>query len=285
MFLPPEPWPLPLRVIVLAAQRRGTLDPLARRFAVTHKCLVPIGNRALIAHVVAMLSDHPQVSNIAVSVEEAAFPEIRGALACVGHCGQVQLVASQDNITDSVAAAAIDHEGPLIVTTADNVLLDPRSIDAVLGRLLCSEAVVAMTTREAVLATHADGQRRFYQFADGAYSNCNLYGLGSRQALSAAETFRAGGQFAKRAYRIVQAFGILNLLLFRLGLLTLGGAFARISRRLGLRVVPVVLDEGSQAIDVDNDRTYAVAEHLLGAREAASLQDGIPQLIPSLGGP
>ncbi len=30
-----------------------------------------------------------------------------------------------------------------------------------------------------------------------------------------------------------------------------------------MRIAPVVLEDGTQAIDVDNDRTYAIAETLL----------------------
>ena len=251
MFLPPEPWPQPLRVIVLAAQRRGIADPLAERFGVSHKCLVPIAGRPLIAHVIATLQRHPSVGEIIVSVEPAAFAAITGALP-----------APPAN-SPPVRFAAAWHEGPLLITTADNVLLTCESIDAVLAGLKCSDAVVAMTTRKAVLAAHPEGQRRFYELRCGAYSNCNLYGLAGSQALAAAEAFRSGGRFAKNAGRIVRAFGLTNLILLRLRLISLQGGLARISRRLGVRIAPVVLADGSQAIDVDNDRTYAVVDTLL----------------------
>lgn len=266
MFLPPEPWPLPLRVIVLAAQRPGAIDPLAERFGVSHKCLVPIVGKPLIAHVIAALQGHKRVGEIVISVETAAFAAINVALPPPCADGPpVRCATAWDTITDSVAAAAAGHEGPLLITTADNVLLAHESIDAVLDGLKSSDAVVAMTTREAVFATHPAGQRRFYEFRCGAYSNCNLYGLASAEALAAAEAFRAGGRFAKNAWRIVRAFGPVNLVLLRLKLVTLRGGLARVSRRLGVRIAPVVLADGTQAIDVDNDRTYAVAEGLLRA--------------------
>ena len=68
----------------------------------------------------------------------------------------------------------------------------------------CSPAttrVVALARKEDVLSAHPQGQRRFYRFRDGAFSNCNLYGL-SRRGLALAETFREGGQFAKNPMRI-----------------------------------------------------------------------------------
>jgi GTP:adenosylcobinamide-phosphate guanylyltransferase len=264
MFLPPEPWPLPLRVIVLAAQRPGAADPLAERFAVSHKCLVPIGGQPLIAHVIATLQRHPSIGEIIISVEPTAFGAIGEALPPSPANGPpVRFAAAWDTITDSVGVAAAGHEGPLLITTADNVLLAQDSIDAVLAGLKGNDAVVAMTTREAVLAANPEGQRRFYEFRCGAYSNCNLYGLAGSEALKAAEAFRSGGRFAKNAGRIVRAFSLTNLILLRLRIITLQSGLARISRRLGVRIAPVVLADGSQAIDVDNDRTYAIAETLL----------------------
>ena len=277
MFLPPEPWPLPLRVIVLAAQRPGAVDPLAERFGVSHKCLVPIAGRPLITHVIALLQGHERVGEIVVSIETPAFAAIAGALPPPRADGPaVRCATAWDTITDSVAAAAAGHEGPLLITTADNVLLAHESIDAVLDGLKSSDAVVAMTTREAVFAAHPAGQQRFYEFRCGAYSNCNLYGLASAEALAAAEAFRSGGRFAKNAWRIVRAFGPVNLLLLRLKLVTLRGGLARVSRRLGVRIAPVVLADGTQAIDVDNDRTHAVAEALLRAAARRGNNPAIP---------
>lgn len=264
MFLPPEPWPLPLRVIVLAAQRPGALDPLAQCHGVSHKCLVPIAGRPLIAHVVAALRRHDRVGEIVISIEHSAFAAVKTALPpAPGNRPSVRCATAWETITDSVKAAAAGHEGPLLITTADNVMLSRDSIEAVIDGLKSSDAVIAMTTREAVLAAHPEGQRRFYEFQCGAYSNCNLYGLASNDALGAAEAFRGGGRFAKNAWRIVRAFGPVNLILLRLKLITLRSGLARISRRMGVRIAPVVLGDGTQAIDVDNERTHAIAEMLL----------------------
>lgn len=264
MSLPPEPWSMPVRVVILAGQRRGVAEPLAERAGVSHKCLVPIAGQPLLMHVVRTARGHPSVSSVVVSIEEKGFAGVRKALGAASQA--VELVAAADNIADSVNAAAENHPGPIIVTTADNVLLRPDSLDAVLTGLKGSDAIVAMAPREAVLAAHPVGQRRFYEFSDGGYSNCNLYGLNSRSALAAAESFRSGGQFAKNVWRIAKTFGLINLLLLRFRLVSLDRAFRRISKRIGLRVSPIVLLDGSQAIDVDNGRTFAIAEDILRNR-------------------
>jgi len=180
----------------------------------------------------------------------------------------VRFVASADNLADSIYAAAEGAEPPLIITTADNVLLTPAAVRQVAARLAAGEdGVVALARREDVLAAHPQGQRRFYRLRDGQFSNCNLYGL-SRRGLILAETFREGGQFAKHPLRIGRAFGFLNLLLLRYGLVTLERGMKRLGRRFGMTMSAVVLADGAHAIDVDNRRTYDIAAGLIEKRAA-----------------
>src|SRR5690606_13038443 len=102
----------------------------------------------------------------------------------------VRFVPSAANIADSVYAGAEGTDGPVVVTTADNVLLTGAAVARTAGRLAAGDDVVIAVAREAdVRAAHPDGQRRFYKFADSGYSNCNLYGL-SPAGLRTAEAFR-----------------------------------------------------------------------------------------------
>lgn len=256
--------PRTIRVIVLAAERKGVANPLALRFASSHKCLIPVRGRPLIQYVLETLLRHGEIASVVVSIEKGAMAPVREVLP-PARPGQppIHLAAAADSIADSVIAAAKGHDGPIIITTADNALLQPASIDALHTALRRHDVAIAMARKEAVLAAHPEGQRRFYRFRDGEYSNCNLYGLAGAAAIGAAEIFRGGGQFAKNARRIVDAFGLLNLILLRARLIDLSSGLRRISRRIGLDIAPVVLTDGSQAIDVDNDRTYAIVEHLL----------------------
>jgi len=253
-------------VVVLAAQRGGRLDPLAAEAGVSHKCLLPIGGRPLLAHVLAALAEVEGLGRVHISVEPGAEAMLAPIAAASGL--PVRFVASADNLADSIYAAAERAEPPLIITTADNVLLTPAAVRQVAARLAAGDdGVVALARREDVLAAHPQGQRRFYRLRDGQFSNCNLYGL-SRRGLILAETFREGGQFAKHPLRIGRAFGFLNLLLLRYGLVTLERGMKRLGRRFGMTMSAVVLADGAHAIDVDNRRTYDIAAMLLDRRAA-----------------
>jgi GTP:adenosylcobinamide-phosphate guanylyltransferase len=253
-------------IIVLAAQRGGRLDPLAAEAGVTHKCLVPIGGRPLLAHVLAALGEVEGIGSIRICVEPGADDSLRPIVAASGR--PAIFVAAADNIADSVYATAMGTDGPVVITTADNVLLTPEAVRQVMDRLAGGgDAVVALARKESVLAAHPQGQRRFYRFRDGEFSNCNLYGL-SQRGLGLAETFREGGQFAKNPMRIARAFGFLNLLLLRFGLVSLDRAMKRLGKRFRVRASAVVLADGAHAIDVDNRRTYDIAAELLDRRAA-----------------
>lgn len=253
-------------IVVLAAQRGGRLDPLAAEAGVTHKCLVPIGGLPLLAHVLSALGEVGDIESVRISVEEGAADRLRPIAALSGL--PVGFVTSADNLADSVYRAAEGSALPVVVTTADNVLLTPGAVRQVMDSLARgTDAVLALARKEDVLAAHPQGQRRFYRFKDGEYSNCNLYGL-SRRGLKLAETFREGGQFKKNPMRIARAFGFFNLLLLRFALVGLAGAMQRLSRRFRVKVDAVVLADGAHAIDVDNKRTYDIAAELLDRRAA-----------------
>lgn len=249
--------------LVLAGQRAGQVNPLAAAAGVSHKCLIPVGGVPLIAHVVGRLAGMAEIAPILVSVEPDAVPAVAAAIARHVPGADVAFRPAADNLAASVLDALAGHDGPAIITTADHVLLSAEAVRAVEAALDAgADAVAALARREAVLAQHPEAQRRFYELRDGGWSNCNLYALSGARALKAVEIFREGGQFAKNPGRLVTAFGLLNILLARYGLLTMDGLMARVSRRFGLRFRAVEIDDGRQAIDVDNERTYAIVEQL-----------------------
>lgn len=252
--------------LLLAGRREGRLDPLAAEAGMSHKCLVPVGGRPMILHVLDALASAPEIGRVLVSVDDPSalerLPEVRQLRAA----GRLVIVSARPRLVDSILAAAEHATFPLLVTTADNVLLTPDAIAEFIYRVGAADAGVAFTRRSSVLAAHPDGQRRFYTFSDDSYSNCNIYWVGQRQSLEAAQIFRSGGQFAKHPLRIVAVFGLVNLIRFHFGLGTLAGAFARFSRRFGLSIRGVILSDGAVAIDVDNARTLGVAEAILQKR-------------------
>lgn len=250
--------------VLLAAQRTGVVNPLAERAGVSHKCLVPIAGQALIFYVLDTLTKVPNLERIRISVEPEVHDELKALLQRYeGSSASLELTASRPGIADSVLDATKDIQTPIVVTTADNVLLTVDAVNEVRHALLEADVVAAFASEAAIKAEHPEGQRNFYRFADGGYSNCNLYAVSGRHAFDAIGIFREGGQFMKNPRRLITAFGLFNILLMRAKLVSLQGAMKRMSKRFRLGFKAVIFTDGSLAIDVDNERTYRIAEEIL----------------------
>lgn len=264
--------------VILAAQRGGQLDPLAAEAGVTHKCLVPIVGRPLIQYVLEALAPARGLSRIRICIEPEAVDSVRAVIAaCPDLDVPIDFVPARATITDSAYVSAEGVDGPILYTTADNVNLTPEAVERMMASVAAgSDGALGLASREAVLTARSESDLPPanvanvgpYRFADGAFSNCNLYALAGAHVLKMAEAFREGGQFSKKPRRLVGFVGLVNIVLFLFRLITLDQAMKRLSRRVGLKVNAVVLDDGTQAIDVDNPRTYRIAEAILRRKAA-----------------
>ena len=256
--------------LVLAGRRDGSIDALAAAHGVADKCLVPVLGTPCIEHVLQALVAAPEIGHVVISIND---PAILAGLPTADRLvaeGRLTALKAEHNLAESVLAAAKHASFPILITTADNVLMTPESIALMIDGAGDADAAAAFARKADILAAHPEGQRRFYEFSDDGYSNCNTYWIARPEVLRVVEIFREGGQFAKNPARVIAAFGLINTLMFRQGWLSLAGAFKRISKRMKVALVPVVLADGSYAIDVDNERTHACATEIMARRRAAA---------------
>ncbi len=263
--------PTELTALVLAASRRGSEDPVAAITGQSHKCLVEVAGQTMIERVIAALMDSGVCSRIMVSIESESILREVPRLAAWLDEGAIETTPSETNLADSILALAAKGSPPLplLLTTADNVLHTPALLAGFARDALASGADVAvgMTPEATVRAEFPDEQIGFFRFRDGGYSFCNLFLFRTGKSFEAAEAFRGGGQFRKKPWRILKAFGVLNLILYRLGRLSLDAAFGRISAKLGLSLKTVEVPYPFAPIDVDNPRTYDLSQRILSARQ------------------
>ncbi|MEM7524869.1 MAG: nucleotidyltransferase family protein, partial [Pseudomonadota bacterium] len=241
--------------LIMAAQRPGEVNPLAARENVSHKCLMDMDGAPMILRVLRSLLDSERVGEILICIDDqtvlSALPEIAAEL----QTGRVKFVGAGDNLFESVKLALTpETRFPVLVTTADNALQTGDMVDHFCDGFEADgcDVGVSITPAETIWAKYPEGQRRPHKFRDGKYSNCNLFGLRSYNALGAAKAFEGGGQFGKNKQRVLQAFGVFNLLLYVSKMMTLKGTFERISKRFGLKVSPIYMPFAEAPIDVDN---------------------------------
>lgn len=258
--------------LIMAGKRSGTLDPLAAKAGVSQKCVVPVNGVPMIERVVRELAACDRVGAIHVvahdTAEIATLPTVSGLLAD----RRLQFREGKFNLVDSVFSGVEGAEFPVLITTADNCLVTAEGYAEFIDKALAAEAgaAAALARKEDVIAADPVGQKNFYEFTDGGYSNCNTYWIGSREALGAAEIMRGGGQFMKFPSRIAKAFGAMNLIRFYFGWGDKEKLFAQVSKRFGFKLCPIVLSNGEYAIDVDEERSLGVTEKLLALREGTA---------------
>ncbi|MDY7096951.1 MAG: NTP transferase domain-containing protein [Pseudomonadota bacterium] len=255
--------------LIMAGKRSGVLDPLAERAGVAQKCVVPVNGVPMVARVVDAVAACPEVGAIRIVAHEPDEIAAQPNIAKLIEEGRLSFAEGKFNIVDSVFSGAEGADFPLLITTADNCLVTPEGYSEFIGKALAAQAggAAGLARKEEVKAADPEGQKKFYEFKDGGFSNCNMYWLGSAQALSAAEIMREGGQFVKFPRRIIKAFGLMNLIRFRLGTGSKEKLFDQISKRFGFKLVPIELSDGHYAIDVDNFRTHEITEKILKRRE------------------
>lgn len=255
--------------LVLAAGR-GPDDPMARAHGVTHKCLIEVGGTPMLARVLSTLRAHPAIGRIGVSIEDQALVE-----QAVGPIpGEVFVIPSQASAAASAAAALesglLDH--PVLLTTADHVLLDQAMLDHFFASSVAAavDVTAGLATAGTILAAYPGTRRTFLHLGPDRVSGCNLFGLMTPRALRALAFWQAIERNRKRPWRLVAAFGPAPLLRFALGRIDLAAAFKLGSRRLGLDAAPILMPFAEAAIDVDKPDDKSLCEIILEARAATA---------------
>ena len=227
--------------------------------------MVPVLGEAMVGRVLRAADEAFPDSPLYLSIEDFALAADEPTVKRLFQAGRLTPVAARHNLVDSLMEATRVAGFPLLITTADNVLMTVEGLHSIAkrGSEPGTDGVIMMAREEDIAAAHPEGQRRFYRFRDGGFSNCNLFWITAESALHGSAMFRHGGQFAKKKSRAVRTLGLVALLLYVTRAVTLEGMLRHIGRRLGIRLVPLVTPDGRLAIDVDNERTHRVAEELL----------------------
>lgn len=254
--------PVPIPAILLAGSRPGP-DPLLTGSGVSTKALLPIAGRPMLVHVVAALRASPLVGPITIlaqaSAELAAEPGLAGF-------ADLHFADSGQGISASLAAALPEGDAPVLVTTADNVLLTPAMIAAFLSGAEGSDVAVAMVERRVLLARYPESKRTWLKFRGGWWSGANLFRLRGRRVLPLLDFWGRIERDRKKGLKIVAAFGLWLLIGALLRLFTIQQGVARAGRRFGLKAKVVPMAEGEACIDADKPADIELIERILAAR-------------------
>lgn len=246
---------------------------MARAASVPTKALVPVAGRAMADHVAQTLRKHARIGRIVVLAQDVTSLAEHAQTAWMAQAEDVELRESGAGISQSLLDLIDAGQAlPLLVTTADNVLLSAAMIDDFLAGAAGADVAVAMVERRALMAAYPQSRRTWLKFRGGWWSGANLFWLGDERARSAIAFWRGVEQDRKKGWKIVSAFGPWLLLGAATRLLTLPGALARAGRRLGVRARLVPMREPEACIDVDKPADLELVEAILRERSAGLAQ-------------
>ena len=260
--------------LILAASRRGADDSVAQIQKLSHKCLVVIDDMVMLERVIREIKASDNIDRVFISIESRDILESVPALKEMLAAGEIQYLPSADNLYLSVKVAAeqIENPWPLVITTGDNALHTTEMVDHFCNDIFSStiDTAVAMTPSHVILDAYPDGKRAFHELKGSGWSSCNLYGLMNQKALTSAKVFEGGGQFGKRPKRILIAFGLWFMILYKFKLATIDQLARLLSRRWNMTLRVVRMPYADAPIDVDNPADFTRTESILQARRAGT---------------
>lgn len=257
----------PIDTLVLAGSRPGP-DPLLADTGLASKALLPIAGTPMLAHVLGALQAAPEIGAITVAAQDTAALSRDPAIAAQAKA--VRWQNSPGSIADAVRGAVGRSSGPVLVTTADNVLLTPAMIAQFVREAATSDVAVGLVERRAILAAGHSTRRTWLKFRAGRWSGANLFYLGGVQVLPLVEFWRSLEQDRKKGMKIVGAFGPLTLLGALLRLIDIHAFARRVAGRFGLSGTVVAMAAAEACIDADKPSDIPVIEAILAQRQAAA---------------
>lgn len=256
--------------VLLLAGSRPSRDPIAERARVPVKALAPVAGRPMIDHVARALLAHPRIGTVTLLAQKPQVLLDHPQTAWMADEPRIALHTGGEGISQSILDFLADRPGyPLLVTSADNVLLDSAMLDSLLAGAAGHDVAVGMVERRVLLARYPQSRRTWLKFRGGWWSGANLFWLGSERARGALEKWRAIEQDRKKGWKILSAFGPLLLLGAALRLLSLPRALKLAGRRMGLDAALVPLPQPEACIDADKPDDITLIEAIIAGRAGA----------------
>jgi CTP:molybdopterin cytidylyltransferase MocA len=260
--------------IILAGDRTKQ-DSLINHSGVSCKALIDIDGIPMVRRVISALKGAKVVEKILLSGPQQSELESDAELKQMVGSGEVSWLAPE--ISPSTSAYAAMQSLPLdervLLTTADHPLLTPEIVDA-FGRQSLADDVdvtVGLAPYPLVQEAYPEMRKTVLRFSDGEFCGCNLFAFVTPEGRRAASFWRKIEQERKKPRVVIGLLGWWAVLRYRMGVLPLEEALAKLSKRLGLRLRVVILPYANAAVDVDSIADLALVRGSFS--EAAAKED------------
>lgn len=244
-----------MTAIVLAGDRTKA-DSLINHSKAGCKAMIDIDGLPMVRRVLNSLRASHVVNKICLAGPEASEVATDEPLATWVKDGEILWREPESSPSTSAfhMMESLDPEEAVLLTTADHPLLTPEIVDAFGRQSLADDVdvVVGLAPHALVLEAYPGIKKTVLRFSDGEFCGCNLFAFITPEGRRAARFWRKIEQQRKKPLVVIGLLGWGAIIRYRLGLLSLEEALAKLSKRLGLRIRPVILPYANAAIDVDS---------------------------------
>ena len=246
-------------IIILAGRRPGP-DPVADPAGVPFKGLVEIAGTPMIERVIGAVTASNRASRMTILAQDkAAFAHLTS--------DTIDVYESSGSISQSIldCLQAIDHDWPVMITTADHALLTADMITQFLDKASTQQDDLnaAFVASKTLLSAYPESIRTFLKFSDEWYSGCNMFLLRSVKTYDTLRFWKSIEQDRKNITKMIWKIGPVALLLYLIKRLSLESGIARLGKALGCQARPIVIDIPEACIDVDKPSDISHVEDIL----------------------
>lgn len=256
--------------IVLAADRTPN-DPVALAAKVPCKALAPVGGQPMVCRVLDALAASEPVEACILCGPAAAIVEREPLLQERLTSPALKWMPPSATPSTSVAAAlsAVPRGTPVLVTTADHALLQPKMVDYFCRHAQAAggDIVAALASYQQIMALFPGMRRTRTRFRNGDFCGCNLFAFLTPESHAAADFWRRVENERKRPVKMLRELGWGAVLRYLLRRLSLEDALQHISRRMGLRAGVVIMPFPEAAVDVDSAGDWHFARRVASRAE------------------
>ncbi len=262
-----------MTAIVLAGDR-SKADALIDHSDAPCKALIDIDGTPMVRRVLSALSQSRVVQKVMLAGPKGTEVDTDAPLRQMIDSGDILWREPEASPSTSAyhAMQALDPEEPVLLTTADHPLLTAEIVDAFGRQSLADDVDVTVGLAPHALVTEAYPgiKKTVLRFSDGDFCGCNLFAFLTPEGRRAASFWRKIEQQRKKPLVVIGLLGWWAVIRYRLGMLPLEEALAKLSKRLGLRMRAVILPYANASIDVDS-----IADLMLvkGSLEQAAAKD------------
>lgn len=253
-----------VEAVILAGSRPGG-DALADAYGTSVKALVPIAGTPMLSHVAGRLVNCPAIDKVHISAQNFDAFLKNEKTAWIAKDPSISLTQSKSTIAATIDDL-IENDDlglPILITTADNVLLSDDMVTYFLSKATGSDIAIAVVEKTTLLAKYPNSIRTWLKFRGGHYSGANLFYFGSDNARVILQYWRAVEQDRKKGWKILSIFGPWLLFLVLIRRISIDQMAARVGKKLGLDIRIVQMPQAEACIDVDKQADLELVEEIM----------------------